>query len=67
MARGKVKFFNDLKGYGFIHIEGEPKDVFVHYTGINGTGRRTLKEDDVVEFDIVEGKKGPQADGVVVV
>lgn len=65
--KGKVKFFNDLKGYGFVQPVDGGADVFVHYTGIKGTGRRTLKEDQIVEFDIVEGKKGPQAENCVVI
>jgi CspA family cold shock protein len=60
MAVGKVKWFNDEKGWGFIKQESGP-DVFVHYSQINGEGRRRLFEDEVVEFDIKEGPKGLQA------
>jgi len=62
--KGKVKWFNNSKGYGFIGRENGP-DVFVHYSAIQRDGYKTLKEGDVVEFDIVEGQKGPQADAVV--
>lgn len=60
MAKGKVKWFNESKGYGFITTE-DGKDVFVHYTGIKGEGFRTLMEGQEVEFDIVAGNKGDQA------
>jgi len=60
MAKGKVKWFNDKKGYGFIERE-EGEDVFVHYTAIVGEGFRTLHEGQEVEFEVVEGPKGPQA------
>lgn len=62
---GNVKWFNDVKGYGFIGRSDGP-DVFVHYTAILGGGHRTLKEGDVVEFEVVLGTKGPQAANVVV-
>jgi CspA family cold shock protein len=62
--KGKVKWFNNAKGYGFIGREDGP-DVFVHYSAIQLDGYKTLKEGDDVEFDIVEGQKGPQADAVV--
>jgi CspA family cold shock protein len=61
---GRVKWFNDAKGYGFIERTGD-KDVFVHHTAIVGTGFKTLSEGQEVEFDIVEGPKGPQAANVV--
>jgi CspA family cold shock protein len=64
MVQGKVKWFNEKKGYGFIEREGG-KDVFVHYQAINQDGFKTLKEGEVVTFDIVEGAKGPQAANVV--
>lgn len=62
---GKVKWFNDVKGYGFIGRSDGP-DVFVHYTALSGKGHRTLKEGDTVEFELVQGAKGPQAANVVV-
>lgn len=58
MAKGKVKFFNDEKGFGFITPEDGGKDVFVHVTGVQGG---TLREDDTVEYEIGEGQKGPCA------
>ena len=60
MVVGKVKRFNDEKGWGFIKQETGP-DVFVHYSQINGDGRRRLLEDETVEFEIKEGPKGLQA------
>jgi CspA family cold shock protein len=65
MARGTVKWFNEKKGYGFIEQEGGP-DVFVHHTGIAGTGFKTLQEGDRVTFDIEQGPKGPAAVNVTV-
>ena len=61
---GTVKWFNDRKGFGFIRVEGE-QDVFVHYSSLQGEGFKTLKEGESVEFDLVEGAKGPQAANVV--
>lgn len=61
---GKVKWFNNAKGYGFIGRDEGP-DVFVHYSGISGDGYKTLKEGDEVTFAIVHGKQGLQADGVI--
>ncbi|MBO8137131.1 MAG: cold-shock protein [Desulfotomaculum sp.] len=61
---GTVKWFNSEKGFGFIERE-DGEDVFVHFTGIKGSGFRTLEENEKVEFDIVEGQKGPQAVNVV--
>ncbi len=63
--KGRVKWFNNSKGYGFIGREGGP-DVFVHYSAIQVGGYKTLKEGDDVEFDIVQGPKGPQADTVMI-
>jgi cold shock protein len=60
---GKVKWFNNAKGYGFIGRNDGP-DVFVHYSAISGDGYRTLAEGDLVEFEIVQGPKGPQAANV---
>ena len=61
--RGVVRWFNNSKGYGFIGRDYGP-DVFVHYSAIVGDGYRTLKEGDRIEFEIVEGTKGPQAANV---
>src|SRR5699024_792862 len=61
MAQGTVKWFNSEKGFGFIAVEGGQPDVFVHYSAIAGTGFRNLEEDQKVEFDIIQGPKGPQA------
>ncbi len=60
MAKGTVKWFNNQKGYGFICDE-ENKDIFVHFSGLNMEGYKTLAEGEEVEFDVVEGEKGPQA------
>jgi len=60
---GKVKWFNNAKGYGFIGRDGGA-DVFVHYTAIMAEGYKTLQEGDSVEFEIVQGQKGPQAANV---
>jgi CspA family cold shock protein len=60
---GKVKWFNNAKGYGFIEREGG-NDVFVHFSAIQGSGFRTLEEGQAVEFEIVDGPKGPQAGNV---
>ena len=64
--QGKVKWFNNSKGYGFIGRDSGP-DIFVHYTVIVGDGYRTLQEGDSVDFEIEQGAKGPQASKVVVV
>ncbi len=62
--RGRVKWFNDAKGYGFIEREGKP-DVFVHFSAIQEQGFRTLTEGQLVEFEVEETPKGPQAVRVV--
>ena len=61
---GKVKWFNNAKGYGFIERDGG-SDVFVHYSSIAGDGFKTLDEGDAVQFDVVEGEKGLRATNVV--
>jgi CspA family cold shock protein len=63
VAKGKVKWFNDQKGFGFIEQEGGP-DVFVHHTSIQGEGFKTLAEGEAVEFDVTKGPKGPKAENV---
>ena len=63
MASGKVKWFNNAKGYGFIEQDGG-SDVFVHYSAIQGSGYRSLEEGQQVEFEISQGPKGPQAANV---
>ena len=66
MPIGRVKWFNDAKGYGFIEYEGG-EDVFVHYSAIAGDGYRSLAEGTEVEFEIKEDAKGPRADNVSIV
>ena len=67
MAQGTVKWFNGEKGFGFITPDGGEKDVFVHYSEIQGNGFRSLDENQRVEFTIEQGPKGPQAVGVTAV
>ena len=62
---GTVKWFNDAKGFGFIAPEEGDRDCFVHYSAIQGDGFRSLAEGDRVEFDLVQGPKGPAAENVV--
>ena len=64
MKTGVVKWFNNEKGFGFISVEGEG-DVFVHFSAITGEGYESLEEGQSVQFDVVEGAKGPQAANVV--
>ena len=66
LATGTVKFFNAEKGYGFISLEGQ-KDVFVHYSNIQGDGYKTLEEGQNVEFDVAPGRKGDEAQNVRVI
>jgi CspA family cold shock protein len=66
LATGTVKFFNAEKGYGFISLEGQ-KDVFVHYSNIQGDGYKTLEEGQHVEFDVAPGRKGDEAQNVRVI
>lgn len=64
MAKGTVKWFNDSKGFGFIEQQGG-EDVFVHFSAIKSDGFKSLTEGEVVEFDVIQGAKGPQAANVV--
>ena len=63
MPQGSVKWFNDQKGYGFISQENGP-DVFVHFSAVQGEGFKTLEEGQIVEFEVTDGPKGPQAESV---
>ena len=65
MPTGKVKWFNDAKGYGFIIQDSGGEDVFVHHSGITMEGFRTLAEGDAVQFDLVDSPKGPKAENVM--
>ena len=66
MAQGSVKWFNNEKGYGFIAVD-DGQDVFVHYSAIQSEGYKSLEENQRVEFEVVQGPKGPQAEAVRVV
>ena len=61
MPEGRVKWFNENKGFGFIEVDGQDKDVFIHHSAISMAGFRTLQEGQRVKFDIEQGKKGPSA------
>ena len=65
MSEGKVKWFNERKGFGFIEQEGG-SDIFVHFSAIQSSGFKTLTEGQAVRFDVVQGKKGPAAENVTV-
>ncbi|EFG48531.1 cold shock domain-containing protein [Brevibacterium sp. UMB10442] len=64
MTQGTVKWFNAEKGYGFITVDGSDQDIFVHYSEIQMDGYRSLQEGQQVEFNVGQGDKGPQAEGV---
>lgn len=64
-STGTVKWFNDTKGFGFITVDGSSDECFVHHTSIQGTGFKSLTEGDRVQFDAVQGQKGPAAENVV--
>lgn len=66
MAVGRVKWFNEQKGYGFIEQDGG-KDLFVHHTGIKGDGFKNLREGEKVQFDVAQGEKGPKAVNVTTI
>jgi CspA family cold shock protein len=66
VAQGTVKWFNNEKGFGFIAVDGG-QDVFVHYSAIQSDGYKSLDENQRVEFEVVQGSKGPQADAVRIV
>jgi len=64
MPKGTVKWFSNAKGFGFIQTEGMEQDIFVHYSSIQTEGYRTLKQGEPVEFELVNGDKGPKAENV---
>jgi len=64
MPKGTVKWFNDAKGYGFLRVDGQDEDIFVHYSAVKAEGFRTLNEGEQVEFDVVKGPKGMKAENV---
>jgi len=63
--KGKVKWFNDAKGYGFIRMDGEDNDIFVHYSAVQAEGFRSLAEGEEVSFELTQGPKGLKAENVV--
>ncbi len=67
MSEGKVKWFNEKKGYGFIQLDNSEKDLFVHYTAIQGNGFKTLAEGQKVRFEVEDTPKGPKAKNVELV
>ena len=67
MIQGTVKWFNDAKGFGFITLDDGSKDCFVHHSAIQGEGFKSLIEGDRVEFEVVQGEKGPAAENVTVI
>lgn len=64
VVTGKVKWFNASKGYGFANIPGDGRDIFIHYSAIEMDGYKTLKEGEDIQFELVDGPKGPQAHDV---
>ena len=65
MAKGTVKWFNDAKGFGFLRIDGQDEDIFVHYSAVQAEGFRSLNEGEAVEFEVIKGPKGMKAENVV--